>query len=221
MKIIINQQLTKLFTHENFDYLLFVVNKNFVYNFNKTEELFIANEFLKELVKQINGKIDYGLIKGSESYIELTYNKNLFNKPKDKNITNESLLNKKKYKLLLAEDDEINQKIYTMSLDKFFAKIDIAIDGEEVISKIATEKYDAVIMDLQMPKINGIEAIEIIREMETKSENRTPIIAITANTLIYNRLDIIKFGFDDYFIKPYKIKDIYYSNNSLIFQLAN
>ena len=60
-----------------------------------------------------------------------------------------------------------------------------------------------------MPKMNGIEAITEIRQLEQKKNYHTSIIAITAHSLIYNESDILKFGFDAYFIKPFKMKDIY------------
>lgn len=128
---------------------------------------------------------------------------NLFN---EKN-TNSNL---KTLNILLAEDDEINQKIYLLGFEKYFKTIEVAENGEEVISKFEKTKYDAIVMDIQMPKINGIEATQKIRLIEQNSNIHTAIIAITANSLIYNKNDILKFGFDDYFIKPFKMKEIFY-----------
>lgn len=98
----------------------------------------------------------------------------------------------------------------------FFHKIEIAINGEEVISKIKEKKFDAIIMDIEMPKMNGIEAIKEIRNLEKEKINHIPIIAITAHSLIYNEKDILKFGFDAFFIKPFKIKDIYHKTIEII-----
>ena len=116
--------------------------------------------------------------------------------------------NKFDLKILLAEDDIINQKIYILGFSKFFNNIDVAANGEEVLSMLDNNNYSAIIMDLQMPKLNGIETVEKIRLNERQNKH-VPIIAITANTIIYNKQDILRFGFDDYFIKPFRIKDVY------------
>ncbi len=123
----------------------------------------------------------------------------------------EKYITEEKYKVLLAEDDEINQKIYTLGFEKYFGKIDIASNGEDVMRSLKTGNYDLLVMDLQMPKLTGIEVIKQIRDWEKKTLKNLVVIGITANSLIYNEKDIMSFGFDDFFIKPFKIKNIYNS----------
>ncbi|MBN2664778.1 MAG: response regulator [Bacteroidales bacterium] len=186
-------------------------NKFFNFNFALNENLIIYFEYINSLVLQIDSEIDFGNTDNSNSFFIFTFKKTIEEKTEiDEKPNDKEKKSEKKLRVLLAEDDEINQKIYTLGFESFFDKIDIAVDGEEVISMLELKKYEAIIMDLQMPKINGIEAVQKIRELEKSIGIHTPIVAITANTLIYNKTDILKFGFDDYFIKPFKIKDIYH-----------
>lgn len=113
-----------------------------------------------------------------------------------------------KVMVLLAEDNQINQKIVTLSLDKMVKGIDVANNGREALDKFATSKYDIILMDVQMPVMNGFVAVQKIREMEANVESHTPVIAITANALMGDREECLKAGMDDYISKPFQVEEL-------------
>lgn len=104
--------------------------------------------------------------------------------------------------ILLVEDDLINQKITVLTLKPLVGNIDTASNGNEALVKIAASKYDLILMDIQMPVMNGIAASEKIRELESVSGNHVPIIAITANAMIGDMEECLAAGIDDYISKP-------------------
>jgi len=108
--------------------------------------------------------------------------------------------------VLLVEDNLINQKIVLLSLKKLVKNIDVAVNGKEALDKFGTSKYDLVLMDVQMPIMNGYTAAKKIREIEASSNSHTPIIAITANALLGDREECFAAGMDDYISKPFQIE---------------
>jgi CheY-like chemotaxis protein len=110
--------------------------------------------------------------------------------------------------LLLVEDNAINQKIVLLSLDKVVKKIDVANNGKEALDMIGLKKYDAILMDIQMPVMDGITATKKIREIEVTSDVRIPIIAITANALSGDRDNCLAAGADEYLSKPFQVEDL-------------
>jgi two-component system, sensor histidine kinase len=111
-------------------------------------------------------------------------------------------------KILLAEDDPTNQKVISKMLENAGYQIDIAENGKVAISLFDENKYDLVLMDIQMPEMNGIEALEVIREKEKKIR-RTPVIALTAYTLKGDRERFLMMGMDGYIAKPIDMKALY------------
>ena len=108
--------------------------------------------------------------------------------------------------VLLVEDNTINQKIVVLSLNKFIGNIDVANNGKEALDKFGTSKYDVILMDVQMPVIDGFLATKKIREIEATTNSHTPIIAITANALHGDREKCIAAGMDDYISKPFHVE---------------
>jgi len=108
--------------------------------------------------------------------------------------------------VLLVEDNLINQKIVFLSLKKLVKNIDVAVNGKEALDKFGTSKYDIILMDVQMPIMNGYTAAKKIREIESSTNSHTPIIAITANALMGDREDCLAAGMDDYISKPFQIE---------------
>jgi CheY-like chemotaxis protein/signal transduction histidine kinase len=108
--------------------------------------------------------------------------------------------------VLLVEDNLINQKIVILSLKKMVKNIDIASNGKEALDKFGTSKYDLILMDIQMPIMNGIVSTKKIREIEASTTSHTPIIAITANALLGDKEECIEAGMDDYISKPFQIE---------------
>lgn len=108
--------------------------------------------------------------------------------------------------VLLVEDNLINQKIVVLSLKKLVKNIDIANNGKEALDKFGTSKFDIILMDIQMPIMNGIVSTKKIREIESSSSSHTPIIAITANALLGDKEECLAAGMDDYISKPFQIE---------------
>lgn len=108
--------------------------------------------------------------------------------------------------VLLVEDNLINQKIVVLSLKKVVKNIEIANNGKEALDKFGTSRFDIILMDIQMPIMNGIVATKKIREIEASSTSHTPIIAITANALLGDKEECLAAGMDDYISKPFQIE---------------
>ena len=103
-------------------------------------------------------------------------------------------------RILLAEDNPINQKVGRMLLGNFGYQVDLAINGRLAVEAVQEKEYDLVLMDVQMPEMDGAEAVRILR---LQTNLRQPvIIAVTADAIEGDRERLLKLGFDDYLSKP-------------------
>jgi len=116
-----------------------------------------------------------------------------------------NLANIKKIKILIAEDNIVNQKILLSVLKQIKLNAEIANNGQEVLDKLANEKFDLVFMDIQMPILDGIKTVEIMR----KKNDNTLVIAMTANAMNEDKDMCINAGMNDYISKPFKKDDLY------------
>jgi hypothetical protein len=113
----------------------------------------------------------------------------------------------KSARILVAEDNPVNQQITRAILEKAGFTVNIASDGAEVLDAIKTAEYDLVIMDVQMPRLDGYHATREIRNLD--AEVRTiPILAMTANAMIGDRERCLECGMDDYVSKPVHAAEI-------------
>lgn len=109
-------------------------------------------------------------------------------------------------KILVVDDHPINRIFAQKMLTKMgFQNLDLAEDGKQALEKIEAQSYDLVLMDCQMPEIDGYQATTILREKEQASNGeRLPVIALTANAMVGDREKCLKAGMDDYLSKPIK-----------------
>lgn len=116
----------------------------------------------------------------------------------------------KKKKILLAEDNLINQKVALLMLKKYDQIIDLADNGQIAVEKFKSDKYDVVLMDLHMPEVDGFEATKMIREIENveNREVRVKIYAMTASSVHDERDNCIEAGMDGYLAKPFRNEDV-------------
>jgi len=104
--------------------------------------------------------------------------------------------------ILLAEDNLVNQKIAARMLEKHGWKVTTADNGQEVLDSLRKGNYDLVLMDAQMPIVDGLEATKLIREREQSTGEHMPIIALTARAMQEDRKRCIDAGMDGYVAKP-------------------
>ena len=110
---------------------------------------------------------------------------------------------------LIVEDNKTNQMLMSIILDDLGMTYDIANNGAEGVMSFKLTKYDVILMDENMPIMNGIESTKHIREIEKETQiTATPIIAVTANALTGDKEKFIEAGMNDYIPKPYSEEDI-------------
>ncbi|MCK5338937.1 MAG: response regulator [Bacteroidales bacterium] len=165
-----------------------------------------------KLVNLMDGSIEVTskLTEGTQFLIQISFHKTDFVEEADSGVKAVSFKNLKKHSILLAEDNEINQKITIINLQQLGHDIDLAENGIEAWEKYKKKEYDIILMDIQMPEMDGIEVTHLIRdyEAENPSRQRTRIIALTANILGQDAEYCLSEGMDAYIAKPFRIEDI-------------
>ncbi|MBF0450486.1 MAG: response regulator [Candidatus Magnetomorum sp.] len=114
-------------------------------------------------------------------------------------------------KILLVEDSRVNQKVALLMLKKYanITHVDIANNGLEAVKKLQQNQYDLIFMDMQMPKMNGLEATKIIRDPHSEVLNHdVHIIAMTANAMEEDKQSCLDAGMNDYISKPIMPEDL-------------
>lgn len=109
---------------------------------------------------------------------------------------------------ILLDDNEINRLIATATLEQSGYSVVSACDGAEAVSAFKARSFDAVLMDIQMPVMDGFEASAAIRHIEAAMGTRTPIVAVTAYDSNECRKRCIAVGMDDFLAKPYTLTEL-------------
>ncbi len=111
--------------------------------------------------------------------------------------------------VIYAEDNRINQKLTQLMLTKIGIKVDLVLNGQELIDAIQDKTYDVILLDMQMPVMDGLQATIAIRKGEAGSENLAiPIIAMTANAMQGDADRCLEAGMNDYTTKPVKLEEL-------------
>jgi len=178
--------------------------------------LSITKELLK--LQNSNIKVESTFGEGSVFFFTLTFKKSYIKEEKLENalLHNGSTKTKNNslqgMKILLVEDNKINQKVTKKFLTKWGVETTIADNGQIALDFVQINEYDLVLMDMQMPVMNGIEATKAIRELGDDFE-KLPIIALTASAVLDMKRTAIKAGLNGFITKPFT-PDILYAKIS-------
>jgi CheY-like chemotaxis protein len=117
--------------------------------------------------------------------------------------------NRTRLRILLAEDNAVNQKVAVRLLEKLGHSPTVAENGHKVLAALEKDNFDLILMDVQMPEMDGFEATAVIREVEKITGMHMPIIAMTANAMQGDRERCLEAGMDGYISKPVVLKELF------------
>ena len=166
--------------------------------------LSITNKLLQlfDSKLQIESEVDVGSSFSFEIYVEISTCTNDIVCVDGENSYRYNTIDFKNKKVLVAEDNKTNQMLIEILLQEMYLDVTLANDGLEAQRLFESNSYDIVLMDINMPNKNGIEALHTIREYEKDSKIKTPVVALTANAVGGDKEKYINEGFDDYLAKP-------------------
>ncbi|HOM01373.1 MAG TPA: PAS domain S-box protein [Acetivibrio sp.] len=175
----------------------------------------------KQLVEMMGGEIWVKSQKGKGSTFCFTVSFRL----KDKGSANTEYssdvcdgIPERKLNILLAEDDKVNQRVIAGMLKKGQYSLTIAENGFEAIKLFEENEFDLILMDIQMPQMDGIEATKRIRKMEEGTFRHIPIIAVTAHAFQNEREKFLEAGMDDFIPKPFSFDNVYAVINRVLYR---
>ena len=111
--------------------------------------------------------------------------------------------------VLVAEDNLVNQRLAVRLLEKRGHKVEIAVNGLQALAALEKQSYDVVLMDVQMPEVDGFQATAAIREREKTTGKHLRIIAMTAHAMEGDRAKCLAAGMDGYIPKPIQAKEMF------------
>jgi|GraSoiStandDraft_4_1057263.scaffolds.fasta_scaffold00859_6 PAS domain S-box-containing protein len=168
----------------------------------------------KKLVEMQGGNISLTSArgKGSEFVVQLLFDKHVYKKDAMPVITTAEKNQNKDLngmKVLVAEDNNINAMVLTRFLTKWNIESKVAQDGSEALKMLETETFDIILMDIQMPNVDGIEATKIIRQSENENLKNIMVVAFTADASVDNHRELLKIGFDHCMTKPFNPETLF------------
>ncbi len=122
----------------------------------------------------------------------------------------------RRFKILLAEDNLVNQKVAVRFLEKKGHTVVLAPSGKKAVDAWWEQSFDLILMDVQMPEMDGFEATRIIRKQEKSGAKHVPIIAMTAHAMVGDRERCLAAGMDDYISKPINATDLFAAIERLV-----
>ena len=169
--------------------------------------LAISKAFVEKMNGTVSVKSKYG--KGSTFSFSIPQ-KIVEQQEEEKEIQKDSMISFKtqKARVLLTDDNEINREVLKAILEPLELEIDEAENGLEAVQMAKKTPYDLIFMDSHMPVMSGKKATRTIRQMENCMNQKTPIIAITADAIIGVKEDLLKAGMDDYVEKPIDLQKL-------------
>jgi len=177
----------------------------------------------KQLTKMMGGNIWVNSQLGKGSTFNFTVIFDTQVEPLEKGVrkiaTTTPIKNLKGTRILLVEDNLMNQQVTQKIIEKEGLRVEIAQHGKEAVLKIFDAHFDAVLMDIQMPEMDGYQATRLIRK--NPQYNQLPIIAMTANSMSGDREKCLAAGMNDYLIKPIDVKQLFNTLGKWIQQTSN
>jgi CheY-like chemotaxis protein len=122
----------------------------------------------------------------------------------------------RKLRILLAEDNIVNQRLALRILEKHGHSTVVACNGKEAVALLESQPFDLILMDLEMPLMSGLEAAAVIRERERQNGGHIPILALTAHAMKGDRERCLAAGMDSYVAKPIQPRELYQAIAELV-----
>ncbi len=113
-----------------------------------------------------------------------------------------------KLRVLIAEDNAMNRELAVYMLEELGCNVEVVVDGKQAVSAVAAGQFDVVLLDCQMPEMDGYDAARVIRREEQSSLRHVPIVALTANASKADRERCLSSGMDDFLSKPFTLQQL-------------
>ena len=172
---------------------------------------------VKNLVEQQGGKVGASSEpgRGSQFFFDLIFDVGSADRPREDRppvLADLDFDVDRAFRLLLVEDHKMNQLVARKTLERKFPNLSLTIaeDGQKAVDILATEDFDLILMDIQMPNMDGYEATEHLRAHGRPAVRATYILAMTAHAHIAQDKTHLQHGMDDYVLKPFKPEELFY-----------